>query len=107
MSKRILIVGDAGEIAELFGCSSWTAEFSDLPAHYFSVLAEAIPVLNGKSSDCLVLAVPELSVEATDTLECVQAIDADLPVVVVSRRASPAEAVRLVRSGAFNCFGPG
>ena len=55
----------------------------------------------------MVLAPSGPNSEPQDILACVQSLDADLPVVAVSRHASASEAVRLVRAGAWNCFGPG
>jgi len=107
MSKKVLILGEASEITELFRCADWSCEFPDLPAHHVPTANDALPLLTGRSADCVILAAHQLSPETTDTLEWVQSVDADIPVVVVSRHASPAEAVRLVRCGAWNCFGPG
>jgi DNA-binding NtrC family response regulator len=107
MSKTVLILGEAGEINDLFHCADWSSEFPDLPAHYVPAPNDALPLLAGRSADCVILATREVTPETSDILEWVQSIDADVPVLVVSRGASPAEAVRLVRSGAWNCFGPG
>src|SRR6201999_2674872 len=107
MSKRVLILGEASEITELFRCADWSSEFPDHPAQYVRNLQEALPPLTSRSVDCVVLADRELNSETAQTLEWVQSVDADVPVIAVSRRASVADAVRISKAGACNCFGPG
>jgi DNA-binding NtrC family response regulator len=111
MAKKVVILGDVNEIVKLFQCGEWTEEFKEFPAHHCDSLQETLPRLAAKQADCLVLVssetFPEAGVDSSDILECVQGIDPGLPVIFISGRASAAEAVRLVRAGAWNCFGQG
>jgi DNA-binding NtrC family response regulator len=107
MLSKALVLGELSEINELFTTHALPEAFGQEPFRRCAALEEAIPVLEEKSADCVILAGSHTVLDTTEILEHIHQIDPSIPVIVAATAMSAAEGVRLTRAGAWNCFGPG
>ncbi len=101
MAYNALVLGEIND--QLTECAEWSQALGQISARRCSSTEEALQILNREHADCVLL----LDSEGTDLTESIQSMNAVVPVIVASSRLSAAEAVRLARAGAWNCFGPG
>jgi DNA-binding NtrC family response regulator len=107
MTDKTLILGDAEDISRVFGSQQWPEELGKISIRYCSGIEDTVMALNAGEAGAVLLAGYESAEEQSCLIESIQATGAAAPVVIISSRLSAAAAVRLVRAGAWNCFGPG
>jgi two-component system, NtrC family, response regulator HydG len=83
----------------------WSRVLAGFAVTPVRTLAEASAALSKQEFDCVLISGEAPDSTSGDALELVQAVDPLLPVVVWNPEMSSAEAVRLVRAGAFHCLG--
>ncbi|HWE48647.1 MAG TPA: sigma-54 dependent transcriptional regulator [Bryobacteraceae bacterium] len=106
MYSKVLFIGPL-EANQVFVDPKWLDKFGDSPLCHRATLTEALPQLSSGTVDCVVLVGIETVGELFSLLEQIQSLDRAVPVIAVSAALSAAEAVRLIKAGASNCFGPG
>ena len=107
MIYKTVVLGDVSDTSQVFGCPDWSGELGQISMRHCSAVEEAIGVLSSGAIDCVLLAGSESADAQAAILEIIRDANTEIPVIVISSRLSAAEAVRLVRGGAWNCFGPG
>jgi DNA-binding NtrC family response regulator len=107
MFSKTLFVGPLEAINQVFDDPNWLNTFGNCPLCHYESLAESLSQLNGGTADCVVLVGLKTAGELCNLLEQIQGLDQAVPVIAVSAALSAAEAVRLIKAGAWNCFGPG
>jgi DNA-binding NtrC family response regulator len=107
MPYKTVVLGNINDINQVFKCQKWTEELGQISVRHCSVVDEALGVLSIGDTDCVLLADFESAETEGATLESIRDANPEIPVILISSRISAAEAVRLVRAGAWNCFGPG
>jgi DNA-binding NtrC family response regulator len=85
--------------------SDWQPVFDDFDVISVAGLAGAHTLLSRQDVDCALVDGPIPDGDRVLILEALRDLDASLPVVFYDPELSAAEAVRLHRSGAFNCLG--
>lgn len=82
----------------------WQQILADFDVHRVNTLAEAHEVLSAERMDCALVAgtIPDASFAGA--LEILQHLDTLLPFVFQGEGMTAAEAVQLIRLGAYNCF---
>ena len=105
MPQKALVLGEISE--QIFGCGDWSGALEQASLRHCSSVEEALAALKAEQIGCVLLADLGPAAELSGLTESIKNIDAAVPVIVISPRISAAEAVRLVRAGAWNCFGPG
>lgn len=87
--------------------SEWSEALADFSVIPVGGLVEAQRTLALESVDCALLTGAVPGIDAADVLEVLHLADPLLPTVVWHPEMRAAEAVRLVRAGAYDCMGSG
>jgi DNA-binding NtrC family response regulator len=87
--------------------SEWSEALADFSVVPVGGLLEAQRTLALESVDCALLTGTVPGIDAADVLEVLHLADPLLPTVVWHPEMRAAEAVRLIRAGAYHCMGPG
>jgi len=102
MAQKLLrIENPAGTTAQ----ADWCSTLAGFAVTTVRNLFEASAALSRQEFDCVLISGEAADNIARDALEAVHAVDPLLPVVVWNPEMSAAEAVRLVRAGAYYCLG--
>jgi len=104
MAYNALVLGEISD--RLLGCGEWSEALGQISTRRSRSAGEALQLLNTEHFDCLLL-IDSGAEESINLIESLQSLNTVLPVIVISARLSAAQAVRLSRAGAWNCFGPG
>jgi DNA-binding NtrC family response regulator len=102
MAQKLLWIADTRILSAEDEWISVLAGFDVIAA---ASLAEAHSALSNQEFDCVLVAGKQLDGEAVDVLELAHVVDPVLPVVFWNPEMSGADAVRLVRGGAYHCLG--
>jgi len=101
--KLLWMVPDATLVLQ----SEWSEALADFSVVPVGGLLEAQRTLALESVDCALLTGTVPGIDAADVLEVLHLADPLLPTVVWHPEMRAAEAVRLIRAGAYHCMGPG
>src|SRR5580698_5710390 len=101
-SPKVLWIHDG---SGLHSNPEWPQTISDFAVTSAAGLAEAHAILARQDMDCVLVEGPIPDGDRMVMLEALREIDGFLPVVFYDLEMTAAEAVRLHRSGAFNCLG--
>ncbi len=85
------------------------SELPDLPSEFeinqVTTLSQATYALGSEEIDCILVTGPILDCSPLKTLEVLHGADPRAPIVFIDPDMTAAQAVQLIRNGAYNCFG--
>jgi DNA-binding NtrC family response regulator len=102
MAQKLLWIADTTRSTPDSECSRVVADFEVVGANS---LVEASGALSSGEFDCVLVSGEQPGGAAVDALELVHGIDPALPVIFWDPEMSGADAVRLIRAGAYHCLG--
>ncbi|HWE53168.1 MAG TPA: sigma-54 dependent transcriptional regulator [Bryobacteraceae bacterium] len=105
MKFNALVLGEIND--RMLGSNEWSQALGQISSRRCASVDEAIGLLSAEHFDCVLLVDSGATGQTSDLIETIQSLNTKVPVIVASARLSAAEAVRLSRTGAWNCFGPG
>ena len=85
--------------------SEWREMFSAFSPRSASTMAEGYDAISRGAIDCVLVSGEFRNAGAADILEMIHELDPAMPVIFWNPEMSAADAVRLVRAGAWHCLG--
>ena len=101
MPQNLLWIRDAARSSS----EEWSGVLAGFRTVAVDTLMEACNALSGEEFDCVLVTGERPDGSGVEVLELARGADPELPVIFWNREMPGAEAVRLVRAGAYHCLG--